>query len=174
MLPSLLHWALLSCGIYLGRVFLNTDIVHSEKTCLILMGFSWCGYCIFKRKVWFSLDPSYWRGRVYKLKFYPFVCLSVHHRFHISNLGPLNNLRIKSDPHIMHSWKEEDISFHLVTRAAEVVWRSPILSWPTIMFSKRVCYDLFNRRDKCRKIECLEEKDCSWLPFNKHAINIFI
>ena len=24
------------------------------------------------------------------------------------------------------------------------------------------------------KIECLEEKDCSWLPFNKHAMNIFI
>ena len=35
-------------------------------------------------------------------------------------------------------------------------------------------YDLFNRRDKCRKIECLDEKYCSWLPFNKYAMNIFI
>ena len=26
-------------------------------------------------------------------------------------------------------------------RAAEVVWHSPIFSWPRIMFSKRVCYD---------------------------------
>ena len=50
-------------------------------------------------------------------------------------------------------------------RAAEVVWRSPILSWPRIMFSKRVCSDFFDRRDKCRKIECLEEKYCSCLPF---------
>ena len=32
----------------------------------------------------------------------------------------------------------------------------------------------FNRRDKCRKIECLEGKDCSWLHSNKHAMNIFI
>ena len=58
------------------------------------------------------------------------------------------------------------------TRAAEVVWRSPNLSSPRIMFSKCVCYDFFNRFNKCHKIECLEEKDYPRLPFNKHEMNI--
>ena len=61
-------------------------------------------------------------------------------------------------------WIYSDICSY---RAAKVIWRSPILSWPRIMFSKRVCYDFFNCHDKCRKIECLEEKDFSGLSFNK-------
>ena len=36
-------------------------------------------------------------------------------------------------------------------RATEVIWRSLILSWPRIKFSKRICYDFFNSRDKCYK-----------------------
>ena len=46
----------------------------------------------------FSLDPSYRRGRVYKLKFCLSVCLSVRHHFNISNLGPSNHRRIMLDP----------------------------------------------------------------------------
>ena len=42
----------------------------------------------------FSLDPSYRRGRVNKLKF----CLRFRHHFDISNIWPSNHPRITSDP----------------------------------------------------------------------------
>ena len=57
----------------------------------------------------FSLDPSYRRGRVYKLKFCPSVCLSV-----ITSTFSIKTLQIipesRQTPHIIHHWKEEDIS----------------------------------------------------------------
>ena len=37
-------------------------------------------------------------------------------------------------------------------RALHFAWFSPILSWPRIMFSKRVCYDFFNHCYKCCKM----------------------
>ena len=61
-------------------------------------------------EVFFSLDPSYRRGRVYKLKFCLFVCLSVRHHFNISVLWPSNHPRIMSDPtyyiplDLVHVW----------------------------------------------------------------------
>ena len=55
----------------------------------------------------FSLDPSYRRGRVYKLKFCLFVCLYV-----ITSTFPFYGLQIIPEscqiPHIMHHWKESD------------------------------------------------------------------
>ena len=41
-------------------------------------------------------------------------------------------------------------------RRPQVAGWSQILSWPELMFSKRVCYDFLNRRSKCRKLECFE------------------
>ena len=41
-------------------------------------------------------------------------------------------------------------------KAPQFAWCSPIGSWPRIMFSKRVCYNFFNRRHNCHKIECFE------------------
>ena len=43
--------------------------------------------------------------------------------------------------------------FEIRIRAAEVIWRSPILilSGTRIMFSKHICYDIFSRRNKCGK-----------------------
>ena len=57
----------------------------------------------------FSLEPSYRRGRVYKLKFCLFVCLSV-----IASIFPIYGLQIIPEsyqtPHTIHHWKEDDIS----------------------------------------------------------------
>ena len=57
----------------------------------------------------FSLDPSYRRSRVYKLKFCLFVCFYV-----ITSTFPIWRLQIipKScqTPHIIHHWKEDDIN----------------------------------------------------------------
>ena len=62
------------------------------------------------------------------------------------------------------------------SRAAEVIWRSPILSWPRIMLSNRVCYDFFNRWDKCRKKSVWRKKtalgfpstNIQWISLFKH------
>ena len=41
-------------------------------------------------------------------------------------------------------------------RRPQVARCSQILSWPELMFSKRLCYDFLNRRRKCWKRECFE------------------
>ena len=61
-----------------------------------------------------------------------------------------------------------------VPRAAEVIWRSPILSWPRIMFFKRVCYDFFHRNDKCRKWSVWRKKTVVGFPStNMQWISLF-
>ena len=60
---------------------------------------------------------------------------------------------------------------HSVTYSLQHVLATPQVAWLThleltrIMFSKRICYDLFNRRQKCRKMECLE----SHVYFSKYV-----
>ena len=60
---------------------------------------------------------------------------------------------------------------HSVTYSLQHVLATPQVAWLThleltrIMFSKRICYDLFNRRQKCRKMECFE----SHVYFSKYV-----
>ena len=80
--------------------------------------------------------------------------------------------------HCINSFLQENLHVVVIhTRALHFAWCSPILSWPWIMFSKRVYYDLFEGRYKCREIDCFESYGWqieSWIEFSLIWLIFFI
>ena len=76
---------------------------------------------------------------------------------------PLQTLRICEDfEHNYNTPVQTKKNMNLVLeidypiyRALHLTWFSPFMRWPKKKFSKRICYDFFNRRHKCRVLSHL-------------------
>ena len=74
-------------------------------------------------------------------------------------------------------WSSESTTtsqfLYWMIRGAFFAWRAPIVSWPRIICSQvRKIFRTVTRNAVNKSI--WRKKDCSWLPLNKHAMDIWL